>query len=143
MKVKYKEGDIFVIPLSNGKYAICQIIFAPKGMFKKVISFCTLSIQDDEKFNNDGFLTPIFVDVFGKKTQVIFTGNQNIRDGEWKIIGSVNLTEDKKKLKIFNYAGGVYNGEVEIKRIPVSEYHNYTAMGVLGFELVDNILTSI
>lgn len=143
MKVKYKEGDIFVIPLSNGKYAICQIIFAPKGMFKKVISFCTLSIQDDEKFNNDGFLTPIFVDVFGKKTQVIFTGNQNIRDGEWKIIGSVNLTEDKKKLKIFNYAGGVYNGEVEIKRIPVSEYHNYTAMGVSGFELVDNILTSI
>lgn len=112
-------------------------------MFKKVISFCTLSIQDDEKFNNDGFLIPIFVDVFGKKTQVIFTGNQNIRDGEWKIIDSVNLTEDKKKLKIFNYAGGVYNGEVEIKRIPVSEYHNYTAMGVSGFELVDNILTSI
>nr|WP_261979016.1 immunity 26/phosphotriesterase HocA family protein [Enterobacter ludwigii] len=25
MKVKYKEGDIFVIPLSNGKYAICHI----------------------------------------------------------------------------------------------------------------------
>lgn len=143
MKVKYKEGDIFVIPLSNGKYAICQIIFAPKGKFKKVISFCTLSIQDDEKFNNDGILTPIFVDVFGKKTQVVFTGNQNIRDGEWQIIGSVNLTEDKKKLRIFNYAGGVYNGEVEIKRIPVSEYHNYTTMGVSGFELVDNILTNV
>lgn len=143
MKVKYVEGDVFIIPLSNGKYAICQVIFAPKGKFKQIISFCALSIQDDEIFINDGLLTPISVEKFGKKTQVIFTGNQNISNGLWKIIDHVDLTEDKRKLKIFNYAGGLYNGEVEIRRIPVSEYPNYTTMGVSGFELVDNILTSI
>lgn len=143
MKVKYKEGDVFIIPLSNGRYAICQVVFAPKGKFKQIISFCALSIQDDEAFVNDGLLTPISVEKFGKKMQVIFTGNQNISNGSWKVIDHVDLTEDKENLKIFNYAGSLYNGEVEIRRIPVSEYPNYTTMGVSGFELVDNILTSI
>lgn len=142
MKVKYREGDVFIIPLSNGKYAICQVIFVPKVKFKKIISFCTLSIQDDEVFANDGFLTPISVEEFGKKTEVIFTGNQNISNGLWKIIDHVDLSEDKNKLRIFNYAGGLYNGEEEIRRIPVSEYPDYTTMEVSGFELVDKILTS-
>lgn len=142
MKVKYREGDVFIIPLSNGKYAMCQVIFAPKVKFKKIISFCTLSIQDDEVFANDDFLTPISVEEFGKKTEVIFTGNQNISNGLWKIIDHVDLSEDKKKLRIFNYAGGLYNGEEEIRRIPVSEYPDYTTMEVSGFELVDKILTS-
>ncbi|HDC4320769.1 TPA: hypothetical protein O8L55_004718, partial [Enterobacter cloacae] len=50
MKVKYKEGDIFVIPMSNGKYALCQVVFAPKQKFKQAIGFCILSIQDTEEF---------------------------------------------------------------------------------------------
>lgn len=49
MKVKYKEGDIFVIPMSNGKFAICQIVFAPKEKFKQAIGFCILSIQNTEE----------------------------------------------------------------------------------------------
>ncbi|AVV85014.1 hypothetical protein SPWS13_3285 [Shewanella putrefaciens] len=60
----------------------------------------------------------------------------------WKIIDHVNLTEEKERLKIFNYAGGLYKGEEEIRRIPVSEYPNYLTMDVSGFELVDNILTA-
>ncbi|MDX5631166.1 MULTISPECIES: Imm26 family immunity protein [unclassified Brenneria] len=143
MKVKYREGDIFSIPLSNGKYAICQIIFSPKGKFKQVIAFCLLFIQDDEEFNNDGLLNPMSIEKFGKATKVIFTGNQKINNGLWKIIGYADLSEEKKKLRIFNYAGGLYNGEEEIRRIPVSEYPNYTTMGVSGFELVDNLLTSV
>ncbi|WP_017348150.1 Imm26 family immunity protein [Pantoea sp. A4] len=143
MKVKYKEGDVFVIPLSNGKYAICKVVFAPKGKFKKIISFCVLSIQHDEIFINDGIIKPISFEKFGKKTQVLFTGNQNISNGLWKVIDCVDLTEDEVELKVFNYAGGLYNGETEIRRIPIAEYPNYTAMGVSGFELVDNILTSI
>lgn len=141
MKVKYREGDIFVIPLSNGEYAICQIVFASKGKFKKIIAFCVLSIQNDEEFNNDGFLNPISVEKFGKEIKVIFTGNQNIINGIWKILYHNDLTEDKKQLKIFNYAGGLYNGDEGIRRISVAEYPNYTTMGVSGFELVDNLLT--
>lgn len=75
--------------------------------------------------------------------KVVFTGNQNISKGIWKIIGHANLTEEKKELKIFNYAGGLYDGEVEIRRLSVAEYPNYTIMGVSGFELVDNVLINI
>lgn len=143
MKVKYIQGDIFTIPLSNGKFAICQLVFSPKGKFKQVIGFCVLFIQDDNFFYNDDKLAPKkFIDM-GREKKIIFTGCQNIRNGSWEIIGHVDLTEDKEELKIFNFAGGIYNGEEEIKRIPVSEYHKYTSMEVCGFELVDDILTSI
>lgn len=142
MRVKYKEGDIFVIPLSNEKYAICQVVFAPKGKFKQIIAFCTLSLQDNVEVNMDLLLIPLCLEKFGMKTRVIFTGNQNIRSGLWKIIGHIALTKDKEQLKIFTYAGGLYNGEEEIRRIPVSEYSNYKTMEVSGFELVDIILVS-
>lgn len=143
MKVKYKEGDIFVIPLSNGEYAICHIVFVPSKKFKQAIGFCILSLQNTEELMDSGALTPLIFEKFGKEMKVIFTGNQNISKGVWKIIGYADLTEEKKQLKIFNYAGGLYNGEDEIRRLSVAEYPNYTTMGVSGFELVDNILTNI
>ena len=143
MKVKYKEGDIFVIPMSNGKYALCQVVFAPKQKFKQAIGFCILSIQDTEECEENSSLTPLSFEKFGKKMKIIFTGNQNISKGIWKIIGYANLTEEKKQLKIFNYAGGLYDGEEEIRRLSVAEYPNYTTMGVSGFELVDNVLINI
>ncbi|MDU4999669.1 MAG: immunity 26/phosphotriesterase HocA family protein [Enterobacteriaceae bacterium] len=143
MKVKYKEGDIFVIPMSNGKYALCQIVFAPKQKFKQAIGFCILSIQNTKKVRDSGALTPLSFEKFGKEMKVIFTGNQNITKGLWKIIANADLTEDKKQLKIFNYAGGLYDGEEEIRRLSVAEYPNYTTMGVSGFELVDNVLTNM
>ncbi|MFP8461890.1 Imm26 family immunity protein [Enterobacter hormaechei] len=99
MKVKYKEGDIFVIPMSNGKYALCQVIFDPKKKFKQVIGFCILSIQDTEEFEEKSSLTPLSFEKFGKEMKVIFTGNQNISKGIWKIIDYANLTEEKKTVK--------------------------------------------
>lgn len=143
MKVKYKDGDIFVIPMSNGKYALCQIVFAPKQKFKQAIGFCILSIQNTKKVRDSGALTPLSFEKFGKEMKVIFTGNQNITKGLWKIIANADLTEDKKQLKIFNYAGGLYDGEEEIRRLSVAEYPNYTTMGISGFELVDNVLTNM
>lgn len=143
MKVKYKEGDIFVIPMSNGKYALCQIVFAPEQKFKQTIGFCILSIQNTEELEDNCSLIPLSFEKFGKEMKVIFTGNQNMSKGVWKIIGHADLTEEKKQLKIFNYAGGLYNGEEEIRRLSVDEYPNYTTMGVSGFELVDNVLTNI
>ncbi|MBS6740499.1 MAG: immunity 26/phosphotriesterase HocA family protein [Enterobacteriaceae bacterium] len=143
MTVKYKEGDIFVIPMSNGKYALCQIVFAPKQKFKQAIGFCILSIQNTKKVRDSGALTPLSFEKFGKEMKVIFNGNQNITKGLWKIIANADLTEDKKQLKIFNYAGGLYDGEEEIRRLSVAEYPNYTTMGISGFELVDNVLTNM
>lgn len=96
MKVKYKEGDIFVIPMSNGKFAICQIVFAPKEKFKQAIGFCILSLQNTEELEDNSSLRPLSFEKFGKEMKVVFTGNQNISKGIWKIIGHANLTEEKK-----------------------------------------------
>lgn len=95
MKVKYKEGDIFVIPMSNGKYAFCQVVFAPKQKFKQALGFCILSIQDTERVKENSSLTPLSFEKFGKEMKVLFTGNQNISKGIWKIIGHADLTEEK------------------------------------------------
>lgn len=95
MKVKYKEGDIFVFPMSNGKYALCQIVFAPKQKFKQAMGFCILSIQNTEELKDNSSLTPLSFEKFGREMKVIFTGNQNICKGIWKIIGHANLTEEK------------------------------------------------
>lgn len=36
---KHEAGDIFVIPMHDGRYAFCQVICALRVRFKKVISF--------------------------------------------------------------------------------------------------------
>lgn len=95
MKVKYKEGDIFVIPMSNGKYALCQVVFAPKQKFKQAIGFCILSIQDTEEFEEKSSLTSLSFEKFGKVMKVIFTGNQILAKAFGKLL--VILISQKKK----------------------------------------------
>lgn len=142
MKVRYKEGDIFIIPV-KGKFALCQVVFSSRGKFKKVIGFCVLFVQENKVFKNDGVLTTIPIMDMGRELNVIFTGNQKIEDGSWEIIGHAELTEDKEELKVFNYAGSLYKGEEEIRRIPVSEYNKYTIMEVYGFDLINSLLASL
>ena len=142
MKLKYKEGDIFIIPIES-KFFVCQIVFSPVAKFKKIIGFCILAVQDDKIFLKDEYINLIsFLDM-GKEIKTIFTGNENIKKGSWEIIGHADLTEEKNKLKIFNFAGGLYNGEDEIRRIPLPEYSEYPSMEVFGFDLVKNILLDI
>lgn len=142
MKLTYNEGDIFVIPMRNGKFAICQIVFSPNEKFQEIIGFCVLFIQNDKEFRNDGKLIPLALIDMGNEIKVMFSGKQDLNKGLWEIIDHVDLNEDKEKLKTFNFAGGLYHGEEEISRIPVSEYQNYTSMEVFGFEVIDNVLTA-
>ncbi|HIE1240446.1 TPA: hypothetical protein ACXJU5_004626 [Enterobacter ludwigii] len=69
--------------------------FCSKQKFKQAIGFCILSIQQAEELIDGGSLTPLSFERFGKETKVIFTGNQNISKGVWKIIGHTDLTEEK------------------------------------------------
>lgn len=124
MKVKYSDGDICAMPLTNGFFAICHIVFASKEKFRKTVALCLLSIQDNEIFDNDIPHYIIPVKRFGKEIKVIFTGNQNIINGFLKVIDHIPLNEEEKLLRVFNYAGGLYEGDKEIRRIPVSEFAN-------------------
>lgn len=46
-KNTYKEGDLISIALSNGKYAICKIIFKPIDRLKQVVGLTILAVQDE------------------------------------------------------------------------------------------------
>lgn len=142
MNVVYKEGDVFVIALSDGRFAVCQIVFSSQGKFKKVFAFCVLSIQEGRDFDLDRAddFPPMAFLKFKREVRIIFAGIQLIAKGEWPIIGHSDLYGDKLEMKIFNYSGGLFNGDEEIGRIPVSDYSKYTTMEVCGFDLVQKIL---
>ncbi|MBN3824836.1 hypothetical protein G3O00_14575 [Burkholderia sp. Ac-20384] len=143
MNVAYKEGDVFTIELNDGRFSVCQIVFSSQGKFKKAFAFCVLSIQEGRDFNLDRIddFPPMIFLKFKKEVKVIFSGNQLIAKGEWPIVGNCGLSDEKMKMRIFNYAGGLFNGDEEIERIPVSDYAKYTTMEVCGFDLVQKILT--
>jgi len=140
---KYGEGDIFVIPMNNGMNAMCQIIWAPKGDYKNIFSFCVLKIQKDKAFDKNSNQDAISLKDNDKEIKVIFTSVKKLANGEWDIIDNSEISEKNDTLKIFNLSGDLHYGEEVRKRISVNEYTSYTSMSVLGYELIQNILMAV
>lgn len=142
MKVKYKEGDIFSIPLGDGGYSICQVIWAPQGDYKKVFSFCVLKRKSkDSKIDFDN-RNALELSDNGDTIKTIFTSVKKISNGEWSIIGHDSLTDKNKELLIFEISGDLHQGDDFIRKLAINEYSNFASMSVFGFELVKNILLS-
>ncbi|MEO2205592.1 immunity 26/phosphotriesterase HocA family protein [Paenibacillus pabuli] len=135
----YNEGDIFLIPMHDGRFAVCQIVCALRGRFKKAFSFGVMSIQRDETLSLEDrdFLVYSYMQ---RKSSVIFTSPALLRDGTWRIIGNLPMTPAKKELQVFQCAGSLYDGDEFIRMIPPVEYSLYITLGVAGFELVQNHL---
>ncbi|WP_127538323.1 immunity 26/phosphotriesterase HocA family protein [Paenibacillus illinoisensis] len=135
----YNEGDIFLIPMQDGRFAVCQIVCALRGRFKKAFSFGVMSIQRDETLSLEDreFLVYSYMQ---RKSRVIFTSPAFLRDGTWRIIGNLPLTPAKKELQVFQCAGSLYDGDEFIRMIPPAEYSLYITLGAAGFELVQNYL---
>ncbi|WP_397346705.1 immunity 26/phosphotriesterase HocA family protein [Paenibacillus polymyxa] len=70
-RIKHREGDIFVIPLHDGRFAVCQVICALYGRFKKVFSFGVLSIGQNQAYEGETTYLP-FTNYRGR-FEVIFT----------------------------------------------------------------------
>lgn len=94
----YNEGDVFLIPMHDGRFAVCQVICALRYRFKKAFSFGVMSIQRDETVSlEDG---EFLVYSYGKrKSSVIFTSPKLLKDGTWSIVGNIPLTPAKKELQ--------------------------------------------
>ncbi|WJM09063.1 immunity 26/phosphotriesterase HocA family protein [Paenibacillus sp. PK1-4R] len=139
MRTSYNEGDVFLIPMKDGRFAVCQVVCALKGRFKKAFSFGVMSIQRDEteRLEDGDFLVCSFGQ---RKSNVIFTSPKLLKDGTWRIIGNIPLTPTKKELQVFQCSGEVYNGDEYIRMIPPDEYKQYISLSVAGFELVQNHL---
>ncbi|MCH1925752.1 immunity 26/phosphotriesterase HocA family protein [Shewanella sp. C32] len=138
MSKKYNEGDIFVIPMNNEKFAICQIVCAFKGRFKKAFSFGVIGIQSDSSMPNDSeFLT--FKNSRGE-FDIIFSSSENIKNGDWIIIGNIPITQKKEALKIYQSAGNLYRCDEHIRVLNKEEYKSFNVMGIAGYELVHQYL---
>ena len=74
--------------------------------------------------------------------EIIFTGNQKIKNGEWQFFAYKELNKHEIKLQTFQYAGDLYNNENLVRKIKDDEFQLYTRMSVCGFELLDNIIIS-
>lgn len=134
MRIKYQEGDLFTIPMHDGRLAVCQVVCALKGRFKKAFSFGVIRlVTGDPPIEDGAFLSYSFG---RRKSTVIFTSPAQLQNGNWPIIGHIPLTPAKEELQVFECAGGLYRGDEYIRRLNREEYGQFQVMGAAGFELV-------
>lgn len=145
-RIRYKEGDLFSIELEDGRKAICKIILAPKESHKQAIGCTLIGFQEDinlEKLDLDAhlqlFSNPI-AHTNPKSKDIFFTGNQNLKNGIWEIIGFHPINESEKDLQWYESAGHLYHQDEYIRLLALEEINNYPRLSVMGFDLVKQVL---
>lgn len=137
----YKAGDVFAIPLGTSAYAICQVVWAPRGDYRNVLAFCVLERCAPVPERRAGHVRPLPMRDGDKEIKVLFAGTKKIKNGEWKIIGHEMLSSQARELLTFHIAGELHEGDTFVRMLSAEEYVRYPAMSVLGFELVQHILS--
>ncbi|MRJ41505.1 MULTISPECIES: immunity 26/phosphotriesterase HocA family protein [Idiomarinaceae] len=86
MAKKFKEGDIFVIPMKGGNYCFGKVLANTWGFF----DFCSKEpIFDEEKLKSSSYAFQISV------------VDAPLKNGQWKIIANMDLTEEERVKKYF------------------------------------------
>ena len=109
-KTKYKDGDIFAIPLENGQFAICHLMCAfQRGSFLSggTIAFGVIVIQDSSSDipDNTEFLTP---EAYDTKRVLFYTSGDFIKNGDWSILANRPIVADQQKYLYAIEAGYLY-----------------------------------
>ncbi len=143
LKQVVNSGDYFTIPMSDGRQAVCQVIWIGKNSsgqkFKRVFAFCVLSVGDEKDIPEKvSYLS--FQDHMGTY-EVIFTAVDKLFSGDWPVIGSGPIVDQKMVNFEFNMAGNLYLRGEFVKVLPSEEYKNYLTMGISGYVLVDRLLS--
>ncbi|EMB4326916.1 hypothetical protein RJ492_005539 [Pluralibacter gergoviae] len=140
---KLNAGDVFSIPMNDGRFAIAQVIWMPSGesssKFRNVFSFAVLSIQNNQEIPivNDYLVFNNYRGDF----KVIFTSKEKILNGEWVLLKRDELSNVHDNLRFFNNAGDLYFLDEHVRKLTVSEYKDYNIMAVVGYELVQQYLS--
>jgi hypothetical protein len=94
--VKYNSGDVFLIPVSSGGFAVGQIICAFRDRFKRVFSFGVLGVTNDD--SNVDLLDREFLYFknFRGAENIIFTSVENLKKGNGKSSEISRLTPKKQ-----------------------------------------------
>ena len=128
-RLKLKEGDVFVLPLSDGRYGVGQIIeLINKFTFWIVVFDQTMSSMDDLESVNKILQTPKVL-LLGQTTDALFYHNV------WKVIINVPSIKDTITFPTFfvrsngvgvieDYRGNILReaipGDQEIYSLPIS-----------------------
>ncbi|MEQ4619346.1 MAG: immunity 26/phosphotriesterase HocA family protein [Corticimicrobacter sp.] len=141
MAIKYKEGDIFAIQTRDGRYAICQVVCAFKGDFRKAVSFGVLCVSDTKEIPADSDFLDF--DDYRGSFKIIFASSTNIKRGDWEVLGHIPLSTEKQAFRIYQCAGHLYRGDEYVKHLDIAEYRDYITLSVAGNELVQNYLDQL
>ncbi|MBC3949128.1 hypothetical protein [Pseudomonas folii] len=141
-KKTVNKGDYFVIPMSDGRGAVCQAIWmgieSEEGKFKNVFAFCVVSVGTDQRLPDENKYL-VFEEHCGPFT-VIFTAVGKCLSGEWPWLGSGVLDEPDLVDFEFNMAGNLYRSGYPVRMLPIDEYRNHLDMGISGYALVERYL---
>ncbi|MEX6664256.1 Imm26 family immunity protein [Pseudomonas sp. W2-17] len=142
LKQAVNSGDYFTIPMSDGRQAICQAIWIGKNnsdpTFKRVFAFCVLSVGDKKHIPEE--ISYLSFQNHRGTFKVIFTAVDKLLSGEWPIIGSGPIKDQRLVNLEFNMAGDLYLCGEFVRKLSGEEYKNYLLMGVAGYVLVENYL---
>ncbi|SEU11768.1 hypothetical protein [Pseudomonas graminis] len=142
LKQVVNSGDYFIIPMSDGRQAICQAVWIGKNSsgqtFKRVFAFCVLSVGNGKNIPEE--VSYLSFQEYDGPFKVIFTAVDKLFSGEWPVIGSGPIVDQKMVNLEFHMAGDLYVCGEFVKVLPGEKYKDYLEMAVAGYVLVDRYL---
>ena len=141
--IKFKEGDLFFINdiklgkkvfSFENKYRIGKLIYI-SYLFKDMIGF----IPSEETFST----LPENLNELKFLKNIIYTGNLELKNGNWKIIGHQNITNDEIILTKRRVANAIMIKDDEIRICTDDDYQKYKNQGIAGLAAVHYFLTNL
>ena len=142
-KIQFKEGDLFFINdikvgkkvfSFENKYRLGKLIYI-SSLFKDMIGF----IPSEDTFNT----IPENLNEIKFLENVIYTGNSELKNSNWKIIGYQNITNNEITLTKRRVANAIMIKDYEIIICTDDDYKKYKNQGIAGLAAVHYLLTNI
>lgn len=100
--------------------------------------FCVLSVGNGKNIPEE--VSYLSFQEYDGPFKVIFTAVDKLSSGEWPVIGSGPIVDQKMVNLEFHMAGDLYVCGEFVKVLPGEKYKDYLEMAVAGFVLVDRYL---
>ena len=142
--LKIQSGDIFAVPLSDGRFGIAQVVFSHYSRLMMGV----LAIRQDQTIpENLPYLLPMN---WAEKMRqpVLFTGNHLLKDGTWPIIGHRPLDDAAKRNFYFVIANTLYRypdcmpPQHSVRLISLVEHGNWNRQYIASvYDIADFLAT--
>ncbi len=141
--VRYRPGDLFVIPMTDGRTALCQVVCALRGRVKQAFSFGVLAVRSGGSEAPIGESRYLPIDRAGRVSSILFASAENMADGTWEIVDHRDLTPEQEELQYFAVSTHLYRGDEYVRALSVEEMKRYPVLQVAGDERVQQLLAGL